>query len=182
MARTACTRRRFLSLGAGLAIGAAGMKPSRAGAPRGGPYFDIHTHLGRTWNQDPPLSLDQLIAWMDEHNIAKAAVLPLVSPESSSYLNLTELALDAARKRPERIVAFCCVDPRTSYGGGRAGLRAMVKEYVDQGAKGFGEHKAGLPIDDKRMMALYEVCDDLGLPVLFHCDNDAVPISRGCRD
>ena len=43
----------------------------------------------------------------------------------------------------------------------------MLKEYVDQGAKGFGEHKAGLPIDDPRMMALYEVCDDFKLPVLF---------------
>ena len=47
----------------------------------------------------------------------------------------------------------------------------MLKEYVDQGAKGFGEHKAGLPIDDPRMMALYEACDDLKLPVLFHCDD-----------
>ena len=46
----------------------------------------------------------------------------------------------------------------------------MLREYVDQGAKGFGEHKAGLPIDDRRMMALYEACDDLSLPVLFHSD------------
>jgi predicted TIM-barrel fold metal-dependent hydrolase len=47
----------------------------------------------------------------------------------------------------------------------------MLKEYVDEGARGFGEHKAGLPINDPRMMALYEVCDDLKLPVLFHSDN-----------
>jgi predicted TIM-barrel fold metal-dependent hydrolase len=98
-------------------------------------------------------------------------VLPLVSPESSSYLNLTERALAGAKQFPDRLVPFCCVDPRTSYVGGRKGLTAMVKEYVDQGAKGFGEHKAGLPIDHKQMMALYEVCDDLKLPVLFHCDN-----------
>ena len=108
---------------------------------------------------------------MDEHNVAKAVVLPLVSPESSSYLNLTEQALDAAKRFPDRLIPFCCIDPRTSYTGGRAGLRAMLKEYVDQGAKGFGEHKAGLPIDHPKMMALYEVCDDLKLPVLFHMDN-----------
>ncbi len=48
----------------------------------------------------------------------------------------------------------------------------MVKEYVGQGAKGFGEHKAGLPIDDPKMMALYEACDDLKLPVLFHTDRE----------
>jgi predicted TIM-barrel fold metal-dependent hydrolase len=101
----------------------------------------------------------------------KAVVLPLVSPESSSYLNLTEQALEAARRFPDRLVPFCCIDPRTSYLGGRAGLRAMLKEYVDQGAKGFGEHKAGLPIGDPRMRALYEVCADLKLLVLFHMDN-----------
>jgi hypothetical protein len=97
-------------------------------------------------------------------------VLPLVSPESSSYLNLPELALSAAKAHPDRIIAFFCIDPRTSYTGGRKGLRSMFQEYVDQGAKGFGEHKAGLPIDDPRMMVLYEECDALKLPVLFHCD------------
>jgi predicted TIM-barrel fold metal-dependent hydrolase len=109
---------------------------------------------------------------MDEHNIARAVVLPLVSPESSSYLNLTEPALAAAKAFPDRLVPFCCIDPRTSYTGGKAGLRSMLKEYVDQGARGFGEHKAGLPIDDPRMMTLYEACDDLKLPVLFHMDNE----------
>jgi len=134
------------------------------------PYLDVHTHLGTTWNGDPPLTAEALLRWMDDHNVARAVVLPLVSPESSSYLNLTERALDAARAHPDRLIPFCCIDPRTSYRDGRAGLRTMLKAYVDQGAKGFGEHKAGLPIDDRRMMALYEVCDDLDLPVLFHCD------------
>ena len=136
----------------------------------GGPYIDVHTHVGRTWNGYPGLSADALVQWMDAHSVAKAVVLPLVSPESSSYLNLTEQALEAAKRHPERLVPFCCIDPRTSYEGGRAGLRLMLKEYVDQGAKGFGEHKAGLPIDDPRMKALYEVCEDLRLPVLFHMD------------
>jgi predicted TIM-barrel fold metal-dependent hydrolase len=107
---------------------------------------------------------------MDGHHVAKAMVLPLVSPESSSYITLTEHVLEEAKRFPGRLVPFCCIDPRTSYQGGRAGLRAMVKEYVDQGAKGFGEHKAGLPIDHPKMQALYEVCDDLRLPVLFHMD------------
>ncbi len=169
------SRRRFLgSLVSAAALPLAGGARSLARATAkaaGGPYIDIHTHLGRTWNGDPPLTVEDLLRWMDEHNVAKAVVLPLVSPESSSYLNLTEHALKAARRHPDRIVPFCCIDPRTSYGGGRAGLRAMLKEYVDQGAKGFGEHKAGLKIDHPQMMALYEVCHDLRLPVLFHSDD-----------
>ena len=163
------SRRQFL----GRALAATVAVPLSRGAPTGtarGPYLDVHTHLGTTWNGDPPLTVEALLRWMDEHNVARAVVLPLVSPESSSYLNLTERALDAARAHPDRLIPFCCVDPRTSYRGGRGGLRTMLEAYVDQGAKGFGEHKAGLPIDDRRMMALYEVCEDLDLPVLFHCD------------
>ena len=131
----------------------------------------MHTHIGRTWNGDPPLTADALVRWMDEHRVAKAVVLPLVSPESSSYLNLTERAIEAAKRYPDRLVPFCCIDPRTSYRGGRASLRAMLKEYVEQGAKGFGEHKAGLPIDHPKMRAIYEACEDLSLPVLFHMDD-----------
>jgi predicted TIM-barrel fold metal-dependent hydrolase len=47
----------------------------------------------------------------------------------------------------------------------------MLRKYVDQGAKGFGEHKTGLPIDDVRSMMIYAVCGRLGLPILFHLDN-----------
>jgi predicted TIM-barrel fold metal-dependent hydrolase len=177
MNRVMVTRRHFLGrflapTVAGAALGRFARRPTCAATTaRGGPYIDVHTHLGRTWNGDPPLTAQGLLEWMDTNNVARAVVLPLVSPESSSYLNLTELALAAAKAHPDRLIAFCCIDPRTSYRGGREGLRAMLKEYVDQGARGFGEHKAGLPINDRRMMALYEVCDDLKLPVLFHCDN-----------
>ncbi len=177
MARQACTRRHFLTSSTAAAVAIMGRRSSARSAFAGtaaaarGPYFDIHTHVGRTWNSDPALTADALVRWMDEHNVARAVVLPLVSPESSSYLNLTEQALAAVKQFPDRLVPFCCIDPRTSYGGGRAGLRGMVKQYVDEGAKGFGEHKAGLPIDHPKMRNLYEVCDDLHLPVLFHMDD-----------
>jgi predicted TIM-barrel fold metal-dependent hydrolase len=181
MTRRSPSRRHFLNQALGSAAGAAAAGLVGAGVPfsrveaapakaKGGPYIDVHTHVGRTWTGDPPLSPDDLVRWMDEHNIAKAVVLPLVSPESSSYLNLTEQALDAAAKHPARLVPFCCIDPRTSYTRGRPGLTSMLKEYVDRGAKGFGEHKAGLPIDHPKMMDLYAVCGELKLPVLFHMD------------
>lgn len=174
MCESAISRRallgRFLAAtAAGSCLGNRGLVA--AGTTPGGPYIDVHTHLGRTWNGQPAMTVDGLLGWMDAHNVARAVVLPLVSPESSSYLNLTEPALEAARKHPDRIIPFCCIDPRTSYTGGRAGLRSMLKDYVDQGAKGLGEHKAGLPIDHPKMMALYEVCDDLSLPILFHMDD-----------
>ena len=46
----------------------------------------------------------------------------------------------------------------------------MLKKYVDQGAKGFGEHKPGVRFDDPLNMTIYAACGQLKLPVLFHLD------------
>ncbi len=47
----------------------------------------------------------------------------------------------------------------------------MLKKYVDNGAKGFGEHKPGVAFDDPRSMTIYAACAELKLPLLFHIDN-----------
>jgi predicted TIM-barrel fold metal-dependent hydrolase len=134
-------------------------------------YIDVHTHIGTTWNGNKELTPEGLLEWMDEHDIEKSVLLPLTSPESSSFLLLTEPALKAAKKYPDRLVAFCSIDPRTSVRGGRKGFLEVIKRYVDQGAKGFGEHKVGLNIDDPLMMQIYDVCEELRIPLLFHMDN-----------
>jgi len=134
-------------------------------------FIDIHTHIGTTWNGDEELTVDGLLRWMDEHNIERSIILPLVSPESSSFIQLTEPALAAAKAHPDRLTAFCSIDPRTSYRGGLKGLIDIIQRYVDQGARGFGEHKVGLPFDDPLMMRVYDACEEVGIPILFHLDN-----------
>ncbi|MDA1016910.1 MAG: amidohydrolase family protein [Planctomycetota bacterium] len=135
-------------------------------------YIDVHTHIGTTWNGNKELTPEGLLEWMDEHDVEKSVLLPLTSPESSSFLLLTEPALQAAKKYPDRFVAFCSIDPRTSVVGGRKGFLDVIKRYVDQGAKGFGEHKVGLNFDDPLMMQVYDVCEELKIPLLFHMDNE----------
>ncbi len=135
-----------------------------------GRYVDVHTHLGQTWNHTEPLSADGLLRWMDQNNISQAVVLPLVSPESSAYPITTEFVLAATKPHRDRLIPFCSVDPRTSYSGGREGLTDMLRKYADAGAKGFGEHKPGVHVDDPRNMTIYAACGELGLPVLFHLD------------
>jgi predicted TIM-barrel fold metal-dependent hydrolase len=135
-----------------------------------GNYVDVHTHLGQTWNSTQPLSAAELLKWMDANQIAQAVVLPLVSPESSSYPLTTDFVLAQTRPHRDRLIPFCSVDPRTSYSGGLGGLVDMLKKYVDQGAKGFGEHKAGVRFDDPRNMTIYAACGQLKLPLLFHID------------
>jgi predicted TIM-barrel fold metal-dependent hydrolase len=172
MNRLLPTRRAFVaSLAAGVA--SAADKPARKYR-----YIDIHTHLG-TFYYGRELTAAGLLKLMDRHGIEKAVVLPLVSPEASPYPQTSEAALAAARDHPDRLIAFCCLDPRSSTSpparaGHVAGLRGMkeiLKRYQDAGARGLGEHKTGLPFNHSLMMTLYEASADLGLPVLFHLDD-----------
>src|SRR5258708_1202716 len=62
-------------------------------------YIDMHTHVG-TFYYGKPLTADELVRMMDQHGIEKACVLPLVSPESTMYLQPTEGAIAAAKAHP----------------------------------------------------------------------------------
>jgi predicted TIM-barrel fold metal-dependent hydrolase len=159
-------------LGIGAAVGlVAAARAARGGSDfPPGQYVDVHTHLGQTWNSTQTLSAAQLLQWMDNNQIAQAVVLPLVSPEASSYPLTSDFVLAETRPHRDRLIPFCSVDPRTSYRGGLKGLVDMLQRYVDQGAKGFGEHKPGVKIDDPRNMTIYAACGQLRLPLLFHLD------------
>lgn len=137
-----------------------------------GRYVDVHTHLGQTWNSTQTLTAEVLLRWMDAHQISQAVVLPLVSPEASSYPLTSDFVLRETKPFRDRLIPFCSVDPRTSFRGGVKGLIDMLKQYVEAGAKGFGEHKPGVAIDDPRNMMIYAACHELRLPLLFHLDNE----------
>ena len=170
---TRYSRRTFTGLAIGAAMTFAGRKSGAQEESRfpKGRYVDMHTHLGQTWNHTEPLGPEELLRWMDAHDIAQAVVLPLTSPESSSFLLTTDYVLAQTKPFRDRLIPFCSIDPRTSYTGGLKGLVAILKSYVDAGAKGFGEHKPGVPIDDPKNMLIYQACAELKLPLLFHLDN-----------
>jgi predicted TIM-barrel fold metal-dependent hydrolase len=134
-------------------------------------YFDVHTHLGQTWNTKEPLTAEALLRWMDAHDVAQAAVLPLVSPEAASFPLTSDFVLAETRLHRDRLVPFCSIDPRTSFEGGQRGLVDMLNRYIEAGAKGFGEHKPGVAIDAPGNLALFAVCAEVKLPVLLHIDN-----------
>jgi hypothetical protein len=141
-------------------------------------YIDMHTHLG-TFYWGKPLLADELVRLMDRHDVERAVVLPLVSPESSPYPQTTEHAIAAHKAFPDRLIPFCCVDPRCStlppqrpgHVVGVKGIIEILRRYKDAGCRGLGEHKTGLPFDHPRMMMLYEACNELELPILFHLDD-----------
>ncbi|MDE0022443.1 MAG: amidohydrolase family protein [Candidatus Poribacteria bacterium] len=134
-------------------------------------WIDVHVHVGRLWDAYPPMTVDIMLRWMDANEIEAAVPLPLESPESSSYYILTRDMLALCKQHPDRFIPFCVVDPRVAVSDGKRSVRNIVKQYAEEGAKGFGELKAGLPFNDPKMQALYAACDEFRLPLLFHCDH-----------
>jgi predicted TIM-barrel fold metal-dependent hydrolase len=117
------------------------------------------------------LGTEELLRWMDANRVAQAVVLPLVSPEASSYPLTTDFVLAQTQPYRDRLIPFCSIDPRTSVTGGQKALVQMLTKYRDAGAKGFGEHKPGVPIDHPGNRMLFTACAEVGLPILFHMDN-----------
>ncbi len=180
------SRRRFLAAAACTALAGSRLAFAAANRPKH-KYIDIHTHLG-AFRFGQTVTPRGVVAWMDEHDIERAVILPLVSPESAPTMQplmTSDAAIEAAQAFPDRLIAFCCLDPRATidpqapktnpqrqgHVGGVQGLKEILKRYQDAGARGLGEHKVGLPFDHPQMMQLYEACDALALPILFHLDD-----------
>lgn len=140
-------------------------------------YIDFHVHLAHRWHgkEEGPINADLLIRWMDQHQVEKAVVLPLVSPEAFWYPVSSEYVISECQQYPDRLIPFCAIDPRTleTHLTNKADVVEMLKLYRDAGVRGFGEHKPKLAIDHDLNMKLYEACSEVGFPVLFHLDNKA---------
>lgn len=178
---TQLNRRGFLSATAAAALGTSlgSLSANRLFAAESTKTkrFDIHVHLADAWygEERGPLTAEMLVRWMDGHNIAQAAVLPLVSPEAFWYPISSDTVIKESRRFSDRLIPFCCIDPRTlsTHLPKHKQVVDMLKRYQDAGVRGFGEHKALLDIDDRLNMKLYAACAEVGFPVLFHLDNRA---------
>lgn len=172
---TRISRRTFIRRATiGAAAAAAGLSGGASGAPvrdqLGDTYIDFQVHLGQRWADRTPMSPDDLLRWMDAHSVARAVVHPLVSPEARMVPLTTHYVLEQTRPHRERLIPFCAIDPRHPSLDGVKPKIDLLRRYVEAGARGFGEHKIGLPIDDERNLELYAACAELDLPILFHMD------------
>jgi len=174
--RTSVSRRAFGRRALGIAVGAmaaggVATATSAADGPGASPrYVDIHVHLTGPWASRPMLSVEKLLGWMDEHGVAQAVVLPLVSPEAWYYTIGCDWVLQQTRPHRDRLIPFCDIDPRTVYLK-PAEMAPMLARYVAAGARGLGEHKCGVAIDDPRNLNVFRACSELHLPVLLHMDD-----------
>ena len=78
--------------------------------------------------------------------------------------------IEAARLYPDRIIPFYAPDPRK-----RTALSDLRQAVEMFGIRGCGEFKFRICFDNPDAVAIYNLCGELGLPVLFHMD---VPLPR----
>ncbi len=139
--------------------------------------IDIHAHI--TFERFPefsallgrkPFTADILLKRMDMEGIDKSVLLPLISPEVMDYYAVSgnQECIEAARKHPDRFIAFCNIDPRTMINIDDDGIMRLMKVYKELGCKGIGEMCASLWIDDIRYQRLFYNAGEAGMPIIFH--------------
>ena len=133
-------------------------------------WIDIHAHSGRLLYDKPFVSPDKLIKIMDREQVDRACLVAVENPEEVDFFFTTEQVLDACSRFPDRLIPFCCVDPRHRYPE-NFDPRPIIQEYAERGCRGFGEILAGVPIDHPGLQQIYAACGEFKLPVLFHADH-----------
>ena len=135
--------------------------------PNGG-FIDAHVHAFDCRKD----GLDVVDAWMKRVNVTQCIVHPLNHKGSrpSNEAERQEM-LANYRKYKGRIHRFCIIYPNEVQTVEDA-VKILEQEKKD-GAIGFGEHYGvGLMFDDPKNLLFYEACSRVGLPVMFHIDQN----------
>jgi uncharacterized protein len=94
--------------------------------------------------------------------VRQSVVLPIDGTATLQERWPSAEALDEATIYPDRLIPFFHIDPR------RPGALERIRRAARMGARGFGEHKIGLPVDAPESLAVYRLCAELDWPVLLH--------------
>lgn len=131
-----------------------------------GRFIDIHVHF----HSVKPDALDPVAAWMKANDIRSVINLPLPQSLPKSDEERRQMLKNHAKYRGV-IERFCIIEPDDVQSVEEA-VAILEREKAD-GAIGFGEHYGrGLRFDDPKNMRLYAACAKVGLPVLFHIDQN----------
>lgn len=138
-------------------------------------FIDPHVHAMSV----TPDGLQAVAKWMDERNVERCIVSPL-NHKGSRPRTEEERATMLANFHPYkgRIDRMCIIDPGEVATVDEA-VTLLQREIAD-GAVAFGEHYGEkLMFDDPKNLLLYEACEKVGLPVMFHIDQNKNMVEPG---
>jgi len=138
--------------------------------------IDAHAHIGdlrSPSNLDrTPVTVEKLIARLDEEGIDKAVVLPWPAcPEAVTFPGLFAPEPDiisqirATLRYPDRLIPFGNADPRWGGNTSHTDFSWLLERFVEMGCVGMGEVSANMYFDDPRAVNLFRQCGQWDLPI-----------------
>lgn len=138
-------------------------------------WIDPHVHAMSV----TPQGLRLVATWMEERNIERCIVSPLNEKGSRPQTEEEyQTMLENFRPYKGKIDRMCIIKKNEVQSVDEA--VAILKRERADGAIAFGEHYGeGLMFDDPQNMMLYEACEKVGLPVMFHIDQNKNMVEPG---
>ncbi len=138
-------------------------------------FIDPHVHAMSV----KPAGLRAVAQWMEDRNVSRCIVSPLAHKGSRPQNDEERRAmLEHFAKYAGRIDRMCVIKTGEVQTVDEA--VAILQREIEDGAVGFGEHYGeGLPFDAPENLLLYEACERVGLPVMFHIDQNKNMVEPG---
>ena len=138
-------------------------------------FIDPHVHAMSV----TPIGLRAVATWMEDRNVEQCIVSPLNHKGSRAWTEEErKQLLENFRPYQGRIHRMTIIDPGEVATVDQA--VAILKREIADGAIAFGEHYGvGLMFDDPKNLLLYEACEKVGLPVMFHIDQNKNMVEAG---
>ena len=149
----------------------------KAQAPSDIKFIDTHVHAMALKEG----GLEAVAKWMEKYNVDRCIVSPL-NHKGSRARTEEERKVRRANfaKYKGRIDRMCIIDPEEVETVDQA--VDILKREIEDGAVAFGEHYGrDLMFDDPKNLRLYKACEKVGLPVMFHIDQNKNMVEKGMQ-
>ncbi len=145
--------------------------------PAGTEVIDAHTHLGLD-EDGRSLTLEQLLAQLDDADARRACVFPLHDPERKpAYSVPNDRVIAWAAESEGRLTPFCRLDPAED-------PIAEGERCLAAGARGIKLHPRAqdFVFDGPEMRAIFALADSARVPILIHAGRGLPPLADGLAD
>ncbi|HEY2536791.1 MAG TPA: amidohydrolase family protein [Solirubrobacteraceae bacterium] len=139
--------------------------------------IDAHTHLGLD-EDGRSLTLEQLLAQLDDAGARRACVFPLHDPERRPAYSLpNDRVIAWAAESEGRLTPFCRLDPAED-------PIAEGERCLAAGARGIKLHPRAqdFVFDGPEMRSIFALAEDARAPILIHAGRGLPPLADGLAD
>lgn len=139
--------------------------------------IDAHTHLGLD-EDGRSLTLEQLLAQLDDAGVRRACVFPLHDPERRpAYRVPNDRVIAWAQESEGRLAPFCRLDPAEN-------PIAEGERCLAAGARGIKLHPRAqdFVFDGPEMRAIFALAQSARVPILIHAGRGLPPLADGLAD